>query len=452
MFGRSSKKTKGLASDAEAQPPRKPSKGARERNDKHATSILKSAFGKKTDAGPAPERPTAPAPGVLREEAEDMEEAEDGLSFADDAALDGDENVRFVISQTRAYCKEVHGGVLEQYYDGSSDARTKMKNEFRMAAEKMASHSARNPRIDRNYATRVRYQHLSNVELYVLMQYTGPAYAVLNGLLRGTIRSDLFTAFEPVARIAERAMEKVFAGKPDESRFKKVEVGRARAAIDDSKKALPQETYRGDRFTPVFSPVFQHQYKEGGTLNETAFLSTSLDRGIAESFSGGNGIVRTFRGVGDAGKDVSDISQVSGEAEVLFPPNQKFQVNRIEARLPGGETRRVPDPIKEFPHDNRGAADDPKAFNQKGLSWHVDVSVLPRGGSPAPASPAAGPASSGTAASESGEGASGGGGGSWQSAKAKGPGPNAAPAGEEGKDAVDPIAELKVIGAETGPG
>ncbi|XP_072132172.1 uncharacterized protein [Mobula birostris] len=80
--------------------------------------------------------------------------------------------------------------------------------------------------------------------------------------------------------------------------------------------------------------------KQGQTIEFGAFTSASASREVAEAFTGGDGTlfhIRTARGV-----PVGSLSPFPGEREVLIPPCEAFQVDKIlRSKGPWGGDGRV---------------------------------------------------------------------------------------------------------------
>lgn len=93
--------------------------------------------------------------------------------------------------------------------------------------------------------------------------------------------------------------------------------------------------WKGTCFRGARQPLvdFKKQYKVGKVINYDSFLSTSRDKSASEVFAKKN--VKDTVGVMlfmkiKFGKDVSKLSLVEAEAEVLLLPGSSFKVDKIE--------------------------------------------------------------------------------------------------------------------------
>lgn len=144
-------------------------------------------------------------------------------------------------------------------------------------------------------------------ELVALEEYTSLYYGAINAALRGNDKDVLSKPLttQQKAKFLEDA------------RF-------ATAALD----ALPNHTgtvYRGT----VMPKSLLDQYEVGKTITEKAFVSTSTEPNVAESFgkgaAGGEVSVR-YAIQSKQGKSVKMVSAVPGEEEILFKPDTQFKV------------------------------------------------------------------------------------------------------------------------------
>ena len=98
------------------------------------------------------------------------------------------------------------------------------------------------------------------------------------------------------------------------------------ARVDALNRAL-------DKLPPHNGPVFRGtdlppevlaQYQPGAVVSESAFLSTSMDLGIAQSTAFAGNV--EFRILSKTGRDISSFSTFPSEREVLFPAGVPFYV------------------------------------------------------------------------------------------------------------------------------
>ena len=66
------------------------------------------------------------------------------------------------------------------------------------------------------------------------------------------------------------------------------------------------------------------QYQPGAVVTEDAFVSTSVDPAVARSPAFAGNV--EFRIVSKTGRDISSLSLISHEQEVLFPSGMQFYV------------------------------------------------------------------------------------------------------------------------------
>jgi hypothetical protein len=98
------------------------------------------------------------------------------------------------------------------------------------------------------------------------------------------------------------------------------------ARIDAIKSALQKlPIYRGTvtRGTDL-PPEVLAQYRPGEIITEKAFLSTTTDPSVARSTAFTGNV--EFRIFSNTGRDISSVSLLPGEEEVLFPPGTRFYV------------------------------------------------------------------------------------------------------------------------------
>jgi ADP-ribosyltransferase exoenzyme len=128
-------------------------------------------------------------------------------------------------------------------------------------------------------------------DLSALADYTGPGYQDLNSALR----SGALDASQP-ARIdaLNKALEKL--------------------------PAYDGPVVRGTNLPPEVL----EQYQPGEVITESAFTSTTTDPAVAQSPAFAGNV--EFRILSSTGRDVSSLSMLPDEQEVLFPTNTKFYV------------------------------------------------------------------------------------------------------------------------------
>jgi hypothetical protein len=94
-------------------------------------------------------------------------------------------------------------------------------------------------------------------------------------------------------------------------------------ALNRALEKLPPHSglvYRGTDLPPEVLA----QYQPGAVVTEDAFVSTSVDPAVARSPAFAGNV--EFRIVSETGRDISSLSLISHEQEVLFPSGKQFYV------------------------------------------------------------------------------------------------------------------------------
>ena len=71
-------------------------------------------------------------------------------------------------------------------------------------------------------------------------------------------------------------------------------------------------------------PEVLDQYRPGEIVTEDAFLSTTTNTAVARSPTFAGNV--EFRILSSAGRDISSVSMIPAEQEILFPPGTRFYV------------------------------------------------------------------------------------------------------------------------------
>jgi hypothetical protein len=145
------------------------------------------------------------------------------------------------------------------------------------------------------------------------------------------------------------------------------------------------DVYRIDNMTDFMLKEVYANWRNGATISNASFFSTSTVRG---SYAHAQGINRTIH-VKDAGAAASviDLSTKKDENEVLFRPNTQMRIIDIKTSDYDGKTTDVPDPSKAF--------DAPEKLRRVNLEVECEVTKAPPGldkgkaDTKAPPSPAA---------------------------------------------------------------
>ncbi|XP_072909380.1 uncharacterized protein [Hemitrygon akajei] len=145
-----------------------------------------------------------------------------------------------------------------------------------------------------------------------------PFYLIFNRETRLCLASSLETQTTPTSCVAFRTYRSLLSRALKELR--------GREDVDH-----PGTVYRG--------ASLPFRAKQGQTIEFGAFTSASASREVAEAFTGGGGTmfhIRTARGA-----PVDSLSPFPGEREVLIPPCESFQVDKVHhSKGPwGGEGR-----------------------------------------------------------------------------------------------------------------
>jgi hypothetical protein len=144
-------------------------------------------------------------------------------------------------------------------------------------------------------ASFIRSRGLTESEAQVIESYSSDGYFQINQWLRG--RQALSKTIEDQINLVEHALDK-----------------------------LPPYlgvSYRGQTLRPDFDVS---QYPIGGTISLDSFWSSSLNRRLAEEWSGDTRhIVYEIVGSGQ-GKRIDDLSFFKSETEVLFRPGTRFKI------------------------------------------------------------------------------------------------------------------------------
>ncbi len=142
-------------------------------------------------------------------------------------------------------------------------------------------------------AKRMELQNIPTEDLVAIKGYTSDDYKMLNTALRKDDKAEL-KRLEPYIEVAKSGL-----------------------------RQLP--SYKGTVFRgTTLSPEQLARYKQGETITEKAFTSTSLDPNSA--FYGN--VKMKIESVN--GKEISILSNVPQEKEVLFKPNTQFKVLNVE--------------------------------------------------------------------------------------------------------------------------
>lgn len=152
-------------------------------------------------------------------------------------------------------------------------------------------------------------------------KYTGAGYVRMNETMR--MRGNNFRAFNLTEQgEQERWMRMVFRNVGDAS------------SVNQFLRSAPSmgttTTYRG-----VYGSFAEHlqQLRPGAEFTEDGFFSTSLNPKISEGQFIKPGLENTLMTVrGSSGRDISALSGIPKQAEVLFPSGTRFRVNAVGIR------------------------------------------------------------------------------------------------------------------------
>lgn len=215
-----------------------------------------------------------------------------------------------------------------------------------------------------------RYRKIPRQQLIAVAAYsTNMAYA-MNGVLRGLLKSPHWArAFGPYIKDATKGLEALpqtannFQG---DYSTDDIELFTLDATKGPQETVTYDAAYRNDEWNGMFIPVFARQYAVGSSISEPAFTSATI---IKDAYKPNAPIKKKLTKVKQS-RSVHDVSTNGKEAEVLFPPGQKFKVTSMQVHdARTGTTRAVANPTAEFPKDNGG----PGSFNQNGLTWHIEL-------------------------------------------------------------------------------
>lgn len=144
-----------------------------------------------------------------------------------------------------------------------------------------------------------RFTTYNRTDAEVLEEYTGSAYLRMNSFTRrGSIRNPqmgINTAADIAA--AERALDALppFVG------------------VTTRGTSLPRKTF--------------DDFREGNTITTDSLWSSTTDPRVAENFGYGNGVDTVLTINGKSGRQLTDVSLIASEKEVLFKPWTKFHVD-----------------------------------------------------------------------------------------------------------------------------
>lgn len=117
--------------------------------------------------------------------------------------------------------------------------------------------------------------------------------------------------------------------------------GQRKQLDDEASKVIPDiskyislsDKYEGVSYRGIVADknVFESftSLKKGDTFIEKGFMSTSLDKLVAEDFADGTQYKIIFEIKGKNGVDISSISEMQEEKEVLFDKSSKFKITKI---------------------------------------------------------------------------------------------------------------------------
>jgi len=144
-----------------------------------------------------------------------------------------------------------------------------------------------------------RFTSYNRTDAEVLEEYTGSAYLRMNSFTRrGSIRDPqmgINTAADIAA--AERALDALppFVG------------------VTTRGTSLPRKTF--------------DDFREGNTITTDSLWSSTTDPRVAENFGYGNGVDTVLTINGKSGRQLTDVSLIASEKEVLFKPWTRFHVD-----------------------------------------------------------------------------------------------------------------------------
>jgi hypothetical protein len=242
---------------------------------------------------------------------------------------------------------------------------------------------------------------LTKAEVHAILQYTNEDYKYINPVVANSAgwligQKDKYTTATKgmvegvpedfVKHVKKRADEAEKQGKKGEGNVPATAItGSARPVVEEAGlhagvamqglRKLPAftgETYRGEHITPA---QFKEKYFVGQVFPFNAFGSSSKSKDVAADFGHGlQGEARTpeqtvvvFQIITNSGgRDISELSVVPHEKEVLILPGSKFKVNKMRR----GRAEDFPDQVARL------KADLPKEW------WIVELSPVPKAKSP----------------------------------------------------------------------
>jgi|GEM_PF-3169907 len=220
------------------------------------------------------------------------------------------------------------------------------------------------------------YEHMTQQEVAGVIVYSGQASYGMNALLRGQLASKNWVKhLRPMIAATTAGLAKLpdgarnYQGTKSEMKFA--------AALDQpldqdkmvDKKQDPKailsvpEVYRADGWNPAFSTYFRDEIAKGRTIQEPAFLSTTIVRG---SYGGAPPVTRIIKD--PKGKSIVDLSLVGSEKELLMAPGQRFVIDKVTLKGSTKDSGEVANPGAKFPQVDASAT----AVNEAGKEWEVE--------------------------------------------------------------------------------
>ena len=195
---------------------------------------------------------------------------------------------------------------------------------------------------------------LSEAELSAIKVYTGGDYDYINpikanneGWLEAKIKK-LTTTTDEKGKMLEGSdfgwQEKLGEGGSANKKQKEEIKFEGKLHADIGIKGLKKlPNWQGDSFRGLGLPAneFKETYKIGHVVTFPAFSSTSLVKGVSENFARRNttggkvGILQILAVT--VGKDIDQVSLISGEKEILLLPGAEFKVVNIQPPKKAGD-------------------------------------------------------------------------------------------------------------------
>jgi hypothetical protein len=184
---------------------------------------------------------------------------------------------------------------------------------------------------------RYRQAGLTTEEMMALYLYTTNVAYSMNAVLRGQIEDPhVIRTLSPWCDLASSGARKLPSGAKNAQKG----AGKIDPNAADDDWVDFDTVYRVDDWRDGFNQVVFDSYRQGGTLTEPAFLSTSMVKG--SYIGGGSQVSRTIKGAQGA-KTLRELSESPTENEALVPPGMSMKIDGIRDRDTGATIKDVGD-------------------------------------------------------------------------------------------------------------